>query len=150
MSETVDDVRVDDGPAAPVAPAPGIAERYGRTPDRARRRRVFGWSAAIAFVAVLVAWVWWGGLSGTTSQLQTFDTGHSVIDETAVSVTWQLTVTPGEAVSCALQAQNEAHGIVGFKIVDLPPSELRTRSITEVVATTELPVTGLIYSCWLP
>ena len=123
--------------------------RYGRTPRRMRWNRRGTYVVAGAFVAIFAAWVVWGGLDGTTASVDAVDTAHSVIDEHSVSVTAQVSIPAGTTASCAMQAQNEAHGIVGWKIVDLSASESRTRSVTTVVKTSELAVTGLIYRCWL-
>ncbi|MCU1638029.1 MAG: hypothetical protein JWL94_676 [Microbacteriaceae bacterium] len=106
------------------------------------------WAAAAAFVVVFTAWVVWGGLDGTTASVDAVDTGHKVLDEHGVNVAWRVSLPPGDEARCALQAQNEAHGIVGWKIVEIPASERRTRAFTERVNTTELAVTGLIYRCW--
>lgn len=126
-----------------------IDERYGRTPGRKRWGRRGAWAAAAAFVAVFTAWVVWGGLDGTTASVDAVDTAHKVIDDRSVSITFRAALPPGSSASCALQAQNQAHGIVGWKIVDVPESDVRVRSVTSVVNTTELAVTGLIYRCWL-
>ncbi len=132
---------VDEGAA--------LDHRYGRTPRARRSARRWLVVAASAFVAVFTAWVVWGGLDGTTDAVDVLDTGHRIVDDRTVEVTWQVTMQPGETAACAIEAQNEAHGIVGWRIVDIPASDRRTRSITETVATTELAVTGLIYRCWL-
>lgn len=136
------------GRAEPDPAVPDLDERYGRTPDRARSNRRLGWIAGGAFVAVLGAWVVWAGLDAVEGGIDTLDVGHSVIDETAVSVTWQITMDPGAAATCAIEAQNELHGIVGWEIVEIPASDQRIRKFTEVVNTVEPPVTGLIYRCW--
>ncbi|MBC7725790.1 MAG: DUF4307 domain-containing protein [Burkholderiaceae bacterium] len=128
---------------------PGIDERYGRTPSRRRATQRFAWVAAIGFAVVLVAWVVWGGLDNTSSGVDAVDTQHSVIDSHSVSVGWQITMAAGQSAKCAIQAQNEAHSIVGWRIVDVPPSDQRTRAFSAVVSTAELAVTGLIYRCWL-
>ena len=107
------------------------------------------WAAAAAFVLIFTAWVIWGGLDGTATTVDSRDTGHRVVDAHSVDVTWQVTLPPGQSAQCAIEAQNEAHSIVGWKIVEVPASEQRTRAFTETVKTTELAVTGLIYRCWL-
>ncbi len=107
------------------------------------------WAAASGVLLVVGAWVVWGGFDSLQTGVDVFDTGHSVVDERTVSVTWQVTMDPGSTARCAIEAQNEAHAIVGWKVVEVPPSTLRTRSITEEVATTELAVTGLINRCTL-
>ena len=135
--------------SAPVAsPTSDLDARYGRTPMRRKWNRRGIWVAAAAFVAVFGAWVVWGGFSGTADEIDTVDVGHLVLDDASVRVEFQVTLDPGDAAHCALEAQNEAHGIVGWKIVDIPASDIRTRSFTEVVRATEQPVTGLIYRCW--
>jgi hypothetical protein len=126
-----------------------LDERYGRTPGRLRATRRGAWIAAAAFVVVFAAWVVWGGLDGTASKIEAVDTGFTVIDDHGISVSWQTTLTPGTSASCAVEARNEQHAIVGWEVVDLPASERLTRSFTEELATTELAVTGLIYRCWL-
>ena len=123
--------------------------RYGRTPGSRRRTRLVVAASAVAFVVVFVAWLVWGGLLGAPAQFQAIDTAHETIDDTAVDVTWQFTVEPGTPARCAVQALNSTFGIVGWKIVDLPASDLRIRSFTARVLTTEPAVTGLIYRCWL-
>jgi len=136
-------------PAAAASPAPLLDERYGRTPARRRRLRVIAWSAAAAFVVVLVSWVVWGGLDGTARSVDVLDTGYRFVDDRAVEVAWQLTVEPGRTSSCAVQAQNAQHAIVGWKVVEIEASDRRTRAFRELVKTSEPADTGLIYRCWL-
>ena len=101
------------------------------------------------FAVILVAWVIWVGIDGNRDSLGTQDIAHSIIDDSSVTVTWQVSVKAGTAVSCALQAQNEAHAIVGWKIVDLPASTNFNNRYKEEVRTSQQAVTGLIYQCWL-
>lgn len=126
-----------------------LAARYGRTRTSARRTRIIAISAAIAFAIVFAAWLWWGGLLGSTAQFEAKDTGHTILSDSSVSVTWQFTADPGTTASCAVQALNSAFGIVGWRVVDLPASDAITREFTETVRTSELAVSGLIYRCWL-
>ena len=126
-----------------------LDERYGRTPSAKRRTRVIAVLSAVAFVAVFTAWLVWGGLLGSSAQLEAKDTGHEIISDSAVSVTWQFSVPAGTPARCAVQALNSTFAIVGWKIVDVPASDLLIRSLSETVLTTEPAVTGLIYRCWL-
>jgi hypothetical protein len=129
--------------------AADLDARYGRTPASARRKRWIAGGVGALVVAVVVSWVVWAGLLGDTSEMEVVDTGHSVIDDSLVQVRYQLTVEPGETVSCAAQALNSTFGIVGWTVVDVPASDRRTRTLGVDVRTTELSVTGLIYRCWL-
>jgi hypothetical protein len=127
-----------------------VAARYGRTPGDRRRRLVIGIGAAVGVLAVAVAWVIWVGLFGPSASLESRDTGYSNDNpDGSVDIRFEVTVDAGTPVSCALQALNEQFAIVGWKIVDLPPGETRTRAFVENVRVTEPAVTGLIYRCWL-
>ncbi len=133
----------------PDATSAALDARYGRSAGGRRRERWIVISAAILFAGVFTAWVFWAGLDNGQGSLEARNLGHSLVDDKTVSVTWEVSVTAGTEVSCALQAQNEAHGIVGWRIVELPASETYTRRFTETVRTAQRAVTGLIYRCWL-
>jgi hypothetical protein len=126
-----------------------VAERYGRTAGDRRRRMTLGIIAAGGVIAVVVAWVVWVGLFSPAAGLETRDTGYVTRDDSSVDIRFEVTTEPGTSVSCALQALNEQFAIVGWKIVDLPPGDDRTRAFVENVRVTEPAVTGLIYRCWL-
>lgn len=127
-----------------------LDERYGRRPARRRLRIAFGVAAGVAVAAVMVAWVWWAGWLSPAAALQHRDLGFAISDDgTEVTVRWSVTTEPGTTVSCALQALDQSFEIVGWKVVDLPASDRRSRSFEDTVRTVEQPVTGLIYRCWL-
>ena len=126
-----------------------LDDRYGRTSGtRLRDRRVL-WITAGVFALVLTAWVVWAGLDGAAPSIEARDIGHQIIDDNSVSVTFEVSLPTGTESSCAVQALNETFTTVGWKVIDLPASEDYTRSFTEVLHTTELSNTGLIYRCWL-
>ena len=129
--------------------APSLDERYGRTPAASRRRRLAGIVVAGAFAVALGAWLVWAGLLSPAANIEFRDVGHEIVDDTLVTVTWQVTAEPGSNVSCAVEALNESFTVIGWKVVKLPPSDQRTRVFTEQLITTELAVSGLIYRCWL-
>ena len=126
-----------------------LDERYGRTRASSRSKRVFAFAVAGVFALVLVAWVVWAALDGDSANIEFRDVAHEIIDDSSVSVTWQVTAEPGSEVTCAVKAMNESFTDVGWKVVQLPVSDERTRVFTEQLRTTELAVTGLIYRCWL-
>lgn len=110
---------------------------------------MIAWAGAIAIVLTFAAWVIWVAFDGPGTTITARDIGHNVVDDRTVSISYEVTMPPGTAAECALQVQNEAHAIVGWKLVEIPPSERFTQSFTEIVRTTQLGVTGLIYQCWL-
>ena len=127
-----------------------LDERYGRTARSAKSNRTIGVLAGIGFAVVLGAWLWWGGVLETPSQLQYRDIAHTIVDDTEVSVTYEITAAPGTEVSCAVHALNASYGIVGWRIVDIPAGERWTRVFDTTLRTSEPAVTGLLYECWLP
>jgi hypothetical protein len=126
-----------------------LAERYGRTPSTRRRNRLLYTALAVAVGIVVVAWVLWAGLDQAGGTIDAEDTGHHIIDDRTVSISYQVSMPVGSTASCALQVQNEAHGIIGWLIVKIPASRLYTTTHTNTVRTAEPAVTGLIYRCWL-
>ncbi|MCU1560132.1 DUF4307 domain-containing protein [Mycetocola sp.] len=127
-----------------------LDERYGRSAQARRRQRRLGWIAGGVFALVFVAWVVWAALDTVgPAALEVRDTAHVVVDERTVEVTFELSVATGTTSHCAVQALNDTFAVVGWKVVEIPPSDQRTRSFTETVTTTELASTGLIYRCWL-
>ena len=134
---------------APAAEPSGIAARYGRTQAKKRRDRLIYVVAGAAAAIVVVAWVLWAGLDQAGSRLDAEDTGSTIINSRSVSISYQVSMPVGQTASCALQVQNEAHGIVGWRIVKVPASTRYTSSYTDTVLSSEQGVTGLIYRCWL-
>ena len=137
------------GDAPATAASTALDARYGRSTGKRRRDRWIAISVA-AFVAVVVgAWVIWAGLDLSSGGLDSTDIGHKILNDRSVQVSYQVSMPPGSTASCALEVENEAHAIVAWKIVDIPASTTTTRAFTDVVRSSELGVTGLIYRCWL-
>ncbi|MES1211945.1 MAG: DUF4307 domain-containing protein, partial [Leifsonia sp.] len=102
-----------------------LDDRYGRTPRRRTRAR---WLAIIVGALVLVvvaAWVLWVGLLGTTASIDTEDIGTTIVDASTVDLREGVTVDPGTRVTCSFQALDGDFAIVGWKVIELPPSEQR-------------------------
>lgn len=130
--------------------ASDIAERYGRTRKASRRNRLIALVAAVAVAVVFAAWAIWVGLFQPSASIETSDVGSSNLSDAAVKITWQLSVNPGTDTKCAMQALNENFGVVGWKIIDVPPAPVRSRTLTETLRTSEASYNGLIYRCWQP
>ena len=133
----------------PYPEAAGIAVRYGRTPQRRRRDRLVYLVAGTVAATVVVAWVLWAGLDQAGGTLESQDIGSTIVSDRSVSIRYQVSMPVGSTASCALQVQNDAHGIVGWRIVTVPASTRHTTSYTATVLSSEQGVTGLIYRCWL-
>ena len=99
-----------------------LAARYGRTPARTARLRFVAIAAAAGVAAVVIAWVVWVGLLGPSASLETKDVGYVATSDDAGEVRWQLTAPADTPVSCALKAVSEKHAVVGWLVVEVPPS----------------------------
>jgi len=122
--------------------------RYGRTPTS--RRRIGVWIAAGALVLATAVWFIWAnpiGIGGSSMSWR--DTGYTIVSDAEVEVRWEMTADDGTATQCAIYALNESYGVVGWKIVDLPPSDVYIRQFTEPLRTSERATTGLAYRCWI-
>lgn len=128
---------------------PDLDSRYGRTPRDRGRQRLLGWAAGLVIALTFVLWAVWTTFDNETTALEARDIGHSIVDDTTVSVTFEVSMAAGRTASCAVEAQNEAHAIAGWKIVEIPAADVFTRTVTTTVRTVEPAVTGLIYRCWL-
>ena len=126
-----------------------LAARYGRTPAKKRRDRLIYLLAGGVAAMIVIAWVLWAGLDQAGGTLDAEDKGSTIVNARTVSISYQVSMPVGQTASCALQVQNEAHGIVGWRIVKVPASTRYTSSYTATVLSSERGVTGLIYRCWL-
>jgi len=124
-----------------------LDDRYGRRPSR--RRRVIGWTVVGALGLGLLGWVGWGVVARSIDEIDDDLTAFEVVDEHIVSVTFQITSPPGRSVACVLEAQDEEHGIVGWRVVEYPAVETHARAFSEEIPTVALATNGLVNSCWV-
>jgi len=123
-----------------------LDDRYGRTRRGARFWIVF----AVVAITIAVAVTAWFALTSTSGTADARGTAFEVVDEHTVSVSFQVTAPAGSPVACALEAQDEEHGIVGWRVVEYPASGSHTRNFTETIPVLSPAVTGLVNSCWVP
>ncbi len=123
-----------------------LDDRYGRGPGRAR-----GVWIALAVVAVAVlGWLGWTIVAQSFDSVDIDTTGFEVHDAHSISVDFQVTLRQGEAVTCVVEAQDEEHGVVGWRVVEYPADEAHSRRFVETVPTVAEATTGLVTSCWIP
>lgn len=123
-----------------------LDERYGRTPST-RGRWIAG--AAIGAAALAAGLLGWSILAASIDQVDADTTGFEVVDEHSVALSFQFSGPVGRAIACALEAQDDEHGIVGWRVVEYPASDLPARAFREVIPTTAVATTGLVNACWV-
>jgi hypothetical protein len=125
-----------------------LDERYGRGLTRGARRLWLIVGGVVIVLAVAIAG--WFAVSSSQGAVDATTTGFEVVDEHTVTVTFQMTAPAGSEIACVLEAQDEEHGVVGWRVVRYPASVDHTRAQTEEVPTIGPAVTGLVNSCWVP
>lgn len=130
------------------APAAELDVRYGRTPSRRRRAAVVAIAAGAGVLVTVAAWVIWVGLFTPSASIDNQDVGYTHVDDSTLAITEQVSVDPGTRVTCSFEALDEKFAIVGWKVVELPPSTQRTTAYTEKVRISQPAVNGTVGSCW--
>ncbi|MFB3979075.1 MULTISPECIES: DUF4307 domain-containing protein [Microbacterium] len=125
-----------------------LDERYGRA--RSPRRRIVLWSVVGLLGVGLTAALAWTTVSNSLASVTATDTGFTVADAESVTVSFQITAPVGQPVACAIEAQDEDHGTVGWRVVEYPASDDHSRAFTEEIPTLALATTGFVNSCWVP
>lgn len=128
--------------------APGaIDERYDRRRQRGIDRRI-GWALGGAAVLGGIAFLVFGGLPSAES-VEFHDLHYEVVDARTVSVDFEVTAPPGLPVACAVEALSPSFATVGWKVVEIPAAEQRTRRFTTTLVTTYEATTGALRNCWV-
>jgi hypothetical protein len=133
-------------------PAAALDARYGRTPRGTGRRSWWLASLIVAAVAIGVAWYVWAGpgaASPATTSVQATVSSSDVRDEHHMGVTFTVDAPAGKAFACVVEAQSEDFSIVGWKVLEIAPSEHSTRTFTHTLLTTSRGTAGLVDTCWL-
>ncbi|WJS89766.1 DUF4307 domain-containing protein [Microbacterium testaceum] len=125
-----------------------LDERYGRT--RSPRRRLVGWTIVAVLALSAIGYLGYTTFASSAASVTATDTGFTVINDKSVSSSFQITAPVGKPVACALEARDEDHGTVGWKVVQYPASDDASRAFTETIPTLSLATTGFVNACWVP
>lgn len=124
-----------------------LDDRYGRTPRPGRTRALWVIVGVLAVVTIAVGS--WITVSTSATTVRADDTAMRVIDDRTVEVSFQVSGPRDREIACAIEALEEEFGVVGWRIVVLPPSDQHTRAFTETIPTISPATTGLVNSCWV-
>ena len=123
-----------------------LDQRYGRARAGSRRRGLIAFAVVAAVAVGLFAWMTFAN-SADAATAET--TGFEVVDGHSVSLRFQVSAPIGRSIACAIEAQDEQHGIVGWRVVEYPGSDLHVRAFHETLPTIGAATTGLVNSCWV-
>lgn len=129
--------------------SPQTADRYGKT----RKKRLDLWIGSI-FAGLLVlggiAFLAFGGLPTNETSIEFRDIAHNIDDsDTRASLTFEVTAPVQHEVVCQVEALNPSYAVVGSRLVELPKSDDRTRSVTQEVRTHNRATTITVKDCWI-
>lgn len=124
-----------------------LDERYGRARRRGLRT---SWVVLGAAVIVVVGYLGWTTVAQSANSVDVDDLALTVNDAHSVTVDFQVTLRPGAAVTCAVEAQDTDHGVVGWRVIEYPADEAHSRRFVETIPTVAEATTGLATSCWIP
>lgn len=124
-----------------------LADRYGRSRPGSRRAL---WVVVGLLAAALLGYVAWTTWSTAADTVDYDTTGFVVHDAHRVTVDFQVTAEPGTAFACVLEALDEEHGTVGWRVVEYAAESSPSRAFREDIPTTAEATTGLATSCWIP
>jgi hypothetical protein len=105
------------------------------------------WLIGTIGCAIGIALAVWLGLANSLGAVTWTDTGYKVLDDRSVRVEFDVHRSPGQAVTCTVQAQDVAHGVVGVLEVQVPASEERSVHQEVVIRTAARSVGGSVRSC---
>lgn len=122
-----------------------LDERYGRT----ARRRPLPWIILGVVALAAIGYVGWTTVVSQMNAVDAADRGFVVVDPHSVDLEFQITAPRGADVVCAVEAQDEEFGVVGWKILEIPASESHTQAVRVSIPTVAEATTGLVKSCWV-
>ncbi|MDN3494606.1 DUF4307 domain-containing protein [Planococcus sp. APC 4015] len=120
--------------------------RYGRRRSAGSR---WGIGIGIGIAVIVIGLFSWMTIASSIDSVDVDTTGFDIPDERTVVLNFQFTAPTGREVACAIEAQDEEHGVVGWKIVEYEASDLTARAFVETIPTTAQATTGFVNSCWV-
>lgn len=124
-----------------------LDERYGRVKNP--RRRLLGWIIVGVVGAGLLAYVTWATLAASIGSVRVDNLAFNVVDDHSVTVEFQYSGPRDANVACVVEALDEEHGSVGWKVVEYTSDGTHGRH-TVTIPTIAEATTGLAQSCWVP
>jgi len=110
-----------------------------------------------AALVVGIGFLAWVTTSNSLAGVTYKDVGYSTTDATLAEVDFQVTREPANPVKCAVKALDSKFAVVGWKVVDIPPSATdrtadggRTVAQRVTLRTESASVSGVVDSCWIP
>jgi hypothetical protein len=92
----------------------------------------------------------WAGLGQARADVRWTDLGYQVIDNSRVTVTYDVGKDPRATAVCSLRALDRFKSAVGIARVTIGPAPQRVTRRTDEIRTSALAVTGIVQECTVP
>jgi hypothetical protein len=128
-----------------------LAERYGRTKERARRNRVAVISLATVLTITALTWMIASQFFSPT-KVQFKTTAYEISSSNRASVNFQV-LGINEPAVCAIQILDQSYAVAGYREVIIPAAKPdqsgRWVDFATTLNTIEKGVSGVVDKCWL-
>lgn len=132
-------------------PRDAVADRYGARRSTALDRKL-GWTLASVAVLVGAIVLTFGSWRQSTTEFQniSFELQNEATESGlyGASTKFEVSADPGARVSCAVEALNTSKATVAWKVVDLPPIETRSQTVTVNLVTIGPATAAHAKACW--
>lgn len=130
------------------ATAAKLQERYG-TKNNNRNLRIIV-AIAVLLGLALTVWIGFGTVQRAAQTVTSQTNGYSINPDTgAVTIKYQASAPQGADYACALEAQDEEHGVVGWLVVVHEGSDALENAHENTFPVIAPATTGFVNSCWL-
>lgn len=124
-----------------------LQQRYGTTHNARNLRIVL--VVTVIFGLLLTLWIGYGTVQRASETVTSQTNGFSTENPESVTIHYQASAPKGAKYACALEAQDEEHGVVGWLIVVHEPDDNLETAHQDTVPVLAPATTGFVNSCWL-
>lgn len=130
-----------------------LTERYGGRRPRAAGGtattpgRLWWFAVAALVIGTVVFWAFFALNPAATVEAQTASFSAPSADRATIDA--RVSVQPGTPLACAIEAYNERSTSVGYRVVELPPSEEAHQRIVVDLRTTQQASIVQVRECWV-
>lgn len=130
-------------------PADLLAERYGRSPESAKRQRRLVIITAVGLLVAFFTWAIWAQFA-STPKLEYKTSAFKIISPQEATVDFDV-IAIERPIICVVQVLDNNFEVVGFKEVEVAAKAQGAipawQTVSTRLNTTELGVSGLVHDC---
>lgn len=126
---------------------PNLEDRYG-TGERRRFDRRFAWILGGSLLVIGLLFILWNNWQNT-NRVEITPISSSPVSDFEFEAKFSVSAPLGSNVACAVEVLSSSKATVGWKVVEVPFHETRTRAVAAQVRTTTPGTAAHANSCWV-